>query len=235
MLVELSPKEWLCHSNSYLSRYVNINARYQSPSVKHIQSTEGGYHNYIPSGGISEEAEGKYIIRMFAEFFRRGIARTYKYQLVDEDKIGKEGVFGLLHLNISEKATFRAVKNLITILNDKGSSFIPDSLNYVLNGSLNNTRQILFQKRNSDFYLMVWLEVPSWDINTHIDLYPPSQQVVLTLQNNKKISSATLYAFNNSADVNTSILPINNNQITFNVTDKISIIKLSSITKSCQI
>jgi hypothetical protein len=25
MLVELSPKEWLCHSNSYLSRYVNIN------------------------------------------------------------------------------------------------------------------------------------------------------------------------------------------------------------------
>ncbi len=96
---------------------------------------------------------------------------------------------------------------------------------------MNNTRQILFQKRNGDFYLMIWLEVPSWDINAHIDLYPPPQEVVFTLQNNKKISSAKLYAFNNSADVNTSILPINNNQITFNVTDKISIIKLSSITK----
>ena len=37
-----------------------------------------------------------------------------------------------------------------------------------------------------------------------------------------------LYAFNNSADVNTANLTINNNQLAFNATDKISIIKLSN-------
>jgi hypothetical protein len=63
----------------------------------------------------------------------------------------------LLRNDLSEKPSFRAVKNLITILSDKGPSFGPDTLNYVLNGSIEYIRQILFQKRNGDFYLMVWL------------------------------------------------------------------------------
>jgi hypothetical protein len=135
---------------------------------------------------------------------------------------------GLLRNNISEKPAFRAVKNLITILSDKGPNFVPGSLNYVLDDSVNNIRQILFQKRDGDFYLMIWLELPSWDVNAYKDLYPPPQEVLLTLLNNHNISSVTLYAFNNTADVNTSVLPINNNQVTLSVTDKINIIKLSN-------
>ncbi len=98
----------------------------------------------------------------------------------------------------------------------------------MLNGSTDNVRQKLFQKRNGNFYLMVWMEVSSWDFNTQIDLYPPPQQVILTLQDSNRISSVVLYALNNSGDVNTFNLTINNNQVTFNVTDKISIIKLSN-------
>jgi len=221
------------HGYGSITWFLNYLAQHQSSSGKHIQATEAGYHNYVPVGGISDEAEGKYVARMFAEFFRRGIVRTYKYELVDEEgKQGKEGTFGLLRSNISEKPAFRAVKNLITILSDKGSNFAPDSSNYKFDGSVNDIREILFQKRNGDFYLMVWLEVPSWDLNASIDLYPPPQQVLLTLLNNHNISSATLYAFNNSADVNVSVLPINNNQMTLNVTDKINILKLSNHTNS---
>jgi hypothetical protein len=164
---------------------------------------------------------------MLAEFFRRGFARTFKYELVNEGRPGSEGVFGLLRNDLSEKPAFRAVKNLITILSDKGPNFEPASLNYALDDHVDDIRQLLFQKRNNDFYLMVWLELSSWDANAQKDLYPPAQEVLLTLFNNHNISSATLYAFNNTADVNTSILPINNNQVIFSVTDKISIIKLS--------
>jgi hypothetical protein len=212
--------------------YLDKLARQQSPSGKRVQATEAGHSTYVDYGGLSEEADGKYMVRTFAEFFRRGIYRTYKYELVNEDILGKEGMFGLLGNDLSEKPSFRAVKNLITILSDKGPSFEPDTLNYVLNGSMDNVRQILFQKRNGDFYLMVWLEVSSWNISAKIDLYPPPQQVVLTLQDSNKISSAILYAFNNNADVNTINLTINNNQVTFNVTDRISIIKLSNSTSS---
>ena len=75
---------------------------------------------------------------------------------------------------------------------------------------------------------MVWLEVPSWNLTTNIDLYPPPQEVMVNLQNNSSISSATLYTFNNTADMNTYILPIHNNQIVLNATDKISILKLTN-------
>jgi hypothetical protein len=208
--------------------FLNKLARIQSPSGKSVQATESGYHTFGPPNAISEEADGKYAIRVFAEFFRRGVYRSSKYELVDEGQAGPEGNFGLLRNDLSEKPSFRALKSLISILSDKGSSLKPSTLNYILNGSMDNVRQILFQKRTGDFCLMVWLEVASWNTPTHSDLYPPPQQVVLTLQENKAISSATLYAFNNTADVNTYNLTIADNQVTFNATDKISILKLST-------
>jgi hypothetical protein len=208
--------------------FLNKLARIQSPSGKSVQATESGYHTFGPPNAISEEADGKYAIRVFAEFFRRGVYRSSKYELIDEGQPGPEGNFGLLRKDLSEKPSFRAMKSLISILSDKGPSFEPNTLNYTIGGSTNNIRQILFQKRTGDFYLMVWLEVASWDTPTHSNLYPPPQQVVLALQENKAISSATLYAFNNTADVNTFNLSIADNQVTFNVTDKISILKLST-------
>ena len=216
-------------SRTDLTGYFNFEARYQSPSRKPIHATEGGYHNYLPQGGLSEEAEGKYMARMFAEYFRRGIVRTCQYELADQVKTGGEGLFGLVRLNMTEKPAYRAVKNLISILSDKGSDFKPDSLNYALDGNINNIRHILFQKRNGSFYLMVWLEVSSWDVQNKTDLYPPSQQVIFTLLSNYNASNATIYALDNNADLNTFVLPFDNYQMTLNVTDKISIIKLNSI------
>ena len=52
------------------------------------------------------------------------------------------------------------------------------------------------------------------------------------VQNSNGISSATLYTFINNADVNSVNLSINNNQVTFNVTDKIDLIKLSNASSS---
>ena len=164
--------------------------------------------------------------RQFAEFFRREILRTCQYELADQAKLGPEGLFGLLRLNITEKPAFRAVKNLITILTDKGSDFKPDSLDYALDGNINNTRHMLFQKRNGSFYLMIWLEVSSWDVQHRIDLYPPPQEVLFTLLTNYNVSNATVYTMDNNADLNTFVLPIVNYQMTLNVTDKISIIQL---------
>jgi hypothetical protein len=208
--------------------YLNEFAPLQSPSGKRVQATETGYHNYFPPGAVSEEADGKYTIRGLAEFYRRGVYRTSKYELIDQGVPGSEGTFGLLRNNLTEKPSFRAVKGLISILSDKGSTFEPNTLNYTLNGSMDNVRQMLFQKRTGDFYLMVWMEVQSWNHTTKVNYYPPPQEVVLTLQDTKAISSAMLYVFNNTADVNTFNLTIDNNQVIFNATDKISILKLST-------
>lgn len=200
----------------------------QSPSGKPVHATETGYTNFLDLVGLSEEADGKYMPRIFAEFFRRGVARTYKYEFVDEAIPGREGLFGLLRNDLSEKPAFRAMRSLIQLFSDKGPPFQPTVLNYTLTRTTDNVRQLLFQKRNGDFYLMVWVEVCSWDVKNKIDLYPPSQQVVVTLQEHSDISNATLYAFNNTGHLNIINLPIINNQITFNATDKINFIKLNN-------
>jgi hypothetical protein len=212
--------------------YFNNLAHLQSPSGKLVQTTETGYQDNLQHAGLSELADGKYAARAFAEFFRRGIYRTFKYELVNQGIPGAEGAFGLLRNDLSEKPSFRAVKNLITILSDKGPSFQPGTLNYMLNGSMDNVRQMLFQKRNGDFYLMVWTEVSCWNFTTQVDLYPSPQRVVLTLQDSIKISYIILYALNNSGDINIFNLPINNHQVIFNATDTISIIKLSNNSSS---
>ncbi len=218
-------------AGSGLTSYFNFQAQYQSPSRKPIHATETGHHNYLPQGGLSEEATGKYIARAFAEFFRRGIARTCQYEFVDEGIPGKEGNFGLIRFNITEKPAFRAIKYLIALLSDKGPDFKPDSFNYVFDGNISNIQHMLFQKRNGDFYLMVWLEVSSWDMHAQIDLYPPPQEVILTLLTDYNAANATIYALDNNADLNTFVLPIDNYQVKLNVTDKISIIKLSNTTQ----
>jgi hypothetical protein len=209
-----------------ITYYLNFYAHQQSPSGKLVQATETGYHDDFQTKGLSELADGKYATRAFAEFFRRGIYRTFKYELVNQGIPGSEGAFGLLRNDLSEKPSFRAVKNIISVLSDKGSSFQPDVLNYILNGSVDNVRQILFQKRNGDFYLMIWTEVSCWNFTTQVDLYAPPQEVVLTVQDSINISEVILYALNNTGDMNTSDLPINNHQVTFNATDTISIIQL---------
>lgn len=208
--------------------YLNYLARQQSPSGKPVQVTETGYTNYIDYGGLSEEADGKYMPRIFAEFFRQGIYRTYKYELINDGLEGREGLFGLLRNNLTEKPSFKAMKTLIALLNDKGPTFQPEKLNYTLNGSLHDVRQLLFQKRNGDFYLLIWLEISCWDVGKKLDLYPPPEQLTLTLKDTNNISNAVFYTFNNTADLNIYNLTINNNQISFNVTEKISIIKFSS-------
>lgn len=200
---------WADDGHGSITWYINFYVRHQSPSGKPIQITEGGYHNIVTSYRLSEEADGKYA-----------------------GQPGPEGAFGLLRNDILEKPAFRAVKNLNTILNDRGPDFQPDALNYAFDGCVNDMRQILFQKRNGDFYLTIWLELPSWDPQNSTDLYPSPQEVLFTLLNNHNITRVTLYTFNNNADMNTFSLPITNNQVILNVTDKISIIKLSNRTST---
>lgn len=219
----------------------------QTPAGKPVQSTECGYHNdygrtengyVVENEGISEEAEGKYTARMFAEFFRQGIVRSFKYELLNQGTGYKENVFGLLRNDLTEKPSYRAVKNLIAVLADPGASFTPASLAYTLTGNTANVRQVLLQKRNGDFYLLLWQEVPSWVTRQirdtggnllrteHENLYPAAQSVTLTVPGT--IMAATKYELTNNADLTTATVPITSNALTLAVTDKVMMVKLTT-------
>ncbi len=140
---------------------------------KRIQVTETGYHNAVgvPSSfghhPASEHAAAVYMPRLYMEYFREGVARTFSYELIDQwpdpGHDNSEARFGLLRNDFSEKPAYRALRRLISLLRDPGPSFAPRRLRYRVAGAPSDLHQVLLQKRDGSFYLALWRPVSVWD------------------------------------------------------------------------
>ena len=155
---------------------------------KPIVATECGWHNATndltaSQPGISELAAAKYVPRLYLEYFNRGIQRSFLYELINEHQdTTQEQNFGLLRNNGSPKPAFDSLKNLIALLQDPGPEFAPQALSYSLSDNNANVHHTLLQKRDGRFYLILWNEVPSFDLQTKLDVYAPKPEVTVTIQ-----------------------------------------------------
>lgn len=175
-----------------------------------LVATEGGYHTGGPNSErpVSEAVQGKYIPRMYLEKFNQGVHRTFSYELIDQwqNADNKEANFGLLRNDGSAKPAFTAQANLMKLLNDGSQPFSTGLLNYSLSGNTQNVRQTLLQKRNGEFYLVLWLEVPSTDqpqsqtVSLHLD--KPINHIATYLPNQSMNPTAHFYA---KKDINLSV------------------------------
>jgi len=184
-------------SESRLDQYYIPNAKTIAPG-KTIQATETGYNNALSTTDghlpASEKAAGKYMPRLYFEYFNRGVERFYNYEFINSfspSTTNIEANFGLLRNDLSEKSAYTAVKNLISILSDPGPSFTPTSLDYTLSGDTTNVHQTLLQKRDGKFYLALWKEVSSWDKSTRTDINVTPSNVTLTF--NQGISGGQVF------------------------------------------
>lgn len=136
-----------------------------------VQATETGYHNGTASDvghlPASEHAAGVYMPRLFLDYFRRGIARTFAYELVDQrpdpGDTDSEASFGLLNNDFSEKPAYTALKRLLRLLSDRGPHFEARGLDLTVGGATSGLRQLLLQKRDGTHYLVLWRATPVWD------------------------------------------------------------------------
>ena len=216
--------------NVHLDNYI-ISATREVTGDKPIMATETGYHTAYqlddPHAGVSEEAMGKYMPRLFLEYFNRGISRTYAYEFIDTHPdpgfLDREQHFGLLRNDGTEKPAYKSLKNLIALLEDPGPAFDTDSLDYSLGGETENVHRTLLQKRDGSFYLVLWQEVPSYDLDTNRDLPVGSKRVTLTL--NQPIDTATTYLPGESA----TLLDVYSSpqQLTLEVPDHPLVVELS--------
>ncbi|MEJ7811821.1 MAG: Ig-like domain-containing protein [Gemmatimonadaceae bacterium] len=167
---------------SYLGTWAVING------ADPLHVTETGYHTAPASAdswqtGVSESAQAKYVPRLFLEYFLSGIQRTFLYELIDEraNLTRSEDNYGLLRNDGSEKPAYIALKNTIALLADPGPTFTPGQLGYDLSGDLSNVHSLLLQKRDGTFYLVLWLDVPSYDHSQRRDLPVSGRPLTLTL------------------------------------------------------
>jgi len=153
---------------TYVDEFTNHRKRYTPDygSSKPFYASETGYHTGAPGSDrpISEAKHAKYMPRLLLEYFNRGAARSYIYELVDQGTDGgRESSFGLVRNNGTVKPAFTAIKNLIGLLEEPGARFQPGRLDYTLSGSTSNVHHTLLQKLDGRFYLVLWLEVQSSD------------------------------------------------------------------------
>jgi hypothetical protein len=138
---------------------------------KPIYYTEAGYHNALNTSGThfptTEAAAGTYAPQLLLEHFIRGTVRVYNYELLDEGsdpgKSDQEDNFGLVRHDFTPKPAFTAMKNLLALAADPGPAFTPGSLAYRVDGAPSDLRQVLLQKRDGRFLLLLWREASVYD------------------------------------------------------------------------
>jgi hypothetical protein len=134
--------------------------------------TEDGYSTMSgnTTNCVPEATEGILEPRLLLENFRRGVKRTFLYNLIDDELSSDTGNYryhyGLLHYDgtFSQKPAYPVIKNLISILADPGSSFAPGALSFNIGNQSGYTGQtadvhsLLLEKRNGQYYLALWVE-----------------------------------------------------------------------------
>ncbi|TAK88896.1 hypothetical protein EPO04_02145 [Patescibacteria group bacterium] len=172
---------------------------------KPFYATETGYHNaiYTQSGHnpATQRASGIYMPRLFLSYYLAGIKRTYSYELVDQRPANTwnlifdhEGNFGMLNYNFSEKPAGAAIRRLTTLLGDTNTNFQPGKLDYSVSGDTSNLQQLLVQRPNGTFYLVLWRTDSVWDVPTRRDL--PIVNKPLTVKVGNEARNVKVYNIN---------------------------------------
>ena len=223
------------HPGTNIGEFDYATGTYSPPyAPKPMASSEAGCAT--DTNGTSEKAHGKYIPRMFLEYFKKGFARTYSYEFLDEfpDPNNREARFGIVRRDLSPKPAYTSLKNLISLLSEKTpkSNFAPGSLNFTLMVNppqgWNKTElvhHLLLQKSDGEFDLVIWHEVSCEDGSTkpRRQFTPPPMPCTLKLDHSKFAVSLTQW--NDTGETEKGNLDQKPGLLKFDATDNLTVIR----------
>ncbi len=186
--------------------------------------TETGYMAYPTTSTpytLPESVEASYIPRTLLLAFKDGFEKTFLYELIDE--VSSPG-YGLLRSDLSPKPAFTAVQNLIATLSDNGPGFTPGSLPYTISGGDSNLNQLLLEKSDGSFWLVLWLEESSWDPVNCVPTAVTPENIGIELSNS--YHTTTDYQFDSSGNVTQFNQPMNGSGTSLTVTDQVSVVEI---------
>jgi hypothetical protein len=129
-------------------------------------TTETGWDSASDPGG--EAVQGKVLVNTYLAQFARGWAYTFIYELGDGE--GSEGSQGLFHKDWTPKLAATYIHNLTSILADTGTIASPGTLNYTIADRPPTVHDLLLQKSDGTFALVVWGEQVHGSSDVTIDL-----------------------------------------------------------------
>lgn len=117
-------------------------------------TTETGWDSTGNPGG--EPVQGVVLIDTYLAQFKRGWSYTFIYELVDEQ--GSAGDQGIYHADFSPKLSATYIHNLTTVLADTATLPSPGRLDYSIAAEPSTVHDLLLQKHDGTFELVVWDE-----------------------------------------------------------------------------
>jgi hypothetical protein len=162
---------------------------------------------------------------MILEQALHGINRTYIYELIDEGKAiaGKDGAFGLVRMDGSQKPAFKALKNLIATLSDPGPQISPQALEFSLAGAPRNVHHLVMAKRDGSYYLAFWEEEQGYDVTRSAET--PVTPETFTFTSSRLFKTTQLIVFNGDGSLK-SVQLTPGSSIPLVATDCVSILRL---------
>jgi hypothetical protein len=117
-------------------------------------TTETGWLTSGSASAIDEDAQGRVFLDLYLSAFKRGFAYTFVYMLRDDVK---QGSWGLFKTDFQAKKSGTYLHNFTTVLADDARR-TPDILDYTLETSAETVHDLLLQKHDGTFLLVVWDE-----------------------------------------------------------------------------
>lgn len=186
--------------------------------------TESGYISYPETSTpytVPDSVAASYVPRTLLLAFQHGFKETFLYELIDE--VSSPG-YGLLRSDLSPKPAFTAVQNLISTLSDDGGSFTPAALPYTISGGDSNLNQLLLEKSDGSYWLVLWLEESSWDpVNCQPVSVAPEN---IGIELGSTYHTTNDYQFDTNGNVTRFNQPMNGAWASLTVTDQISIVEI---------
>ena len=155
--------------NGYGSINWNLALIKRSAAYKPVVTTETGYWDDMATpNAVPESVAARYLPRLLLEQFRKGILRTYIYELCDSPQVGvaADSGYGLIRRDGSRKPAFLAVRNLLQLFTDPGPAVPVVPLDYTVAGGGEDLRDMAFQKRDGTYLLALWIESSGYDVDT---------------------------------------------------------------------
>jgi len=160
--------------------------------------TETGYNDASITGAdgnsVTDATEAVYIPRIVAENYAAGIARTYLYELLDDPNVGestKKAHFGLFRSDGSAKPAAIALRNLLSMLMDRGSRGVTEPASVSTSATPSDFHELLLAKHDHSAWLLMWRSESVWNPQMGQGTSAPSSAVEVC---GPRGSQVTLYA-----------------------------------------
>jgi hypothetical protein len=130
-------------------------------------------------GPITEERHGLHLMNLYLAQFKRGYAYTSVYLLRDRTDEGGNQSFGFYQSDYSPRKAAIYLHNLTTILADKGMLSKPGQLDFTIVDQPKTVHELLLQRSDGTFQLIVWDERLSGQdrVTVHLGITPASVRI----------------------------------------------------------